>query len=92
MNNKTIAATIKGWCALRLSALLLIDSQSVKTTEVADEHGYDAGKKINGRKRHALVDTLGLALCFKVLAASANVTGQRRIPFPLRWTASVRAA
>ena len=47
----------------------IIDSQSVKTTEVADERGYDAGKKINGRKRHALVDTMGLAICFKVLVA-----------------------
>src|SRR5215510_4957061 len=50
----------------------IIDSQSVKTTEVADERGYDAGKKINGRKRHALVDTLGLLLCIKVLAASVQ--------------------
>jgi transposase len=35
----------------------IIDSQSVKTTEAGDPHGYDAGKKINGRKRYALVDT-----------------------------------
>lgn len=48
----------------------IIDSQSVKTTEVAEERGYDAGKKINGRKRHALVDTMGLAICFLVLAAN----------------------
>jgi len=38
----------------------VIDSQSVKTTEAAGPHGYDAGKKINGRKRHLLVDTMGL--------------------------------
>jgi transposase len=38
----------------------VIDSQSVKTTEAAGPHGYDAGKKINGRKRHILVDTMGL--------------------------------
>src|SRR5262249_10206452 len=47
----------------------IIDSQSVKTTEVADERGSDAGQQINGRKRHALVDPLGLLLCIKVLAA-----------------------
>jgi putative transposase len=36
-----------------------LDSQSVKTTEMAGERGSDAGKKVKGRKRHILVDTLG---------------------------------
>jgi len=49
----------------------VIDSQSVKTTEVGGEHGYDAGKKINGRKRHLLVDTMGLVLM--VVVHTANI-------------------
>ena len=40
----------------------IIDSQSVKTTEQGGQRGYDAGKKINGRKRHIVVDTMGLFL------------------------------
>jgi putative transposase len=49
-----------------------IDSQSVKTTEEAapDTRGYDSGKQIKGRKRHLLVDTLGLVLKAIVLSAS----------------------
>jgi putative transposase len=49
----------------------IVDSQSAKTTEVGgEERGYDAGKKIAGRKRHIVVDTLGLALAVVVHAAS----------------------
>ena len=42
----------------------IVDSQSAKTTEAGGPRGYDAGKKINGRKRHALVDTDGAASCW----------------------------
>ena len=40
----------------------IIDSQSARTTEAGGPRGYDGGKKISGRKRHILVDTLGLVM------------------------------
>ena len=49
-----------------------LDSQSVKTTQIPGERGYDAGKQVNGRKRHILVDTLGLLMAVVVTAVSVQ--------------------
>jgi putative transposase len=76
-----------------------IDRQTVKATEVADSRGYDGGKKITGRKRHILVDTLGLLLVVVVSVAAADagtfapevlsqLTAEHRSRWELLWADS----
>jgi putative transposase len=48
----------------------ILDSQSIRSSETGGARGYDAGKKICGRKRHILVDILGLLLLVVVTAAN----------------------
>jgi transposase len=68
----------------RQPSAAIIDSQSVKGSEMVARtgRGYDAGKKINGRKRHIAVDTGGLLLTVLVTAAS---TQDRDAAKPLLW-------
>ena len=50
----------------------IIDSQSVKIADQAGERGYDAGKKVSGRKRHVAVDCLGLMLAIMITPAAVQ--------------------
>ena len=55
-----------------MTSFLIVDAQSVKTTDSADEKGYDAGKKVSGIKRHIAVDTQGLPHAIAVTTAEVT--------------------
>jgi transposase len=72
INNELVMAAREGEGREASPTAGVIDSQSVKTTESGGVRGFDAGKKINGRKRHIVVDTLGLLVGVVVHAADVQ--------------------
>lgn len=63
-------------------SLVMIDSQSAKTTECGGVRGLDVGKRVTGRKRHIVVDTLGMIWAVVVHAANIQDSVGARLVLP----------
>ncbi len=57
------------------TSFCIVDAQSVKNTDTAEEKGYDAGKRVSGIKRHVAVDTQGLPHAIHI--TTANITDRK---------------
>jgi putative transposase len=72
MNHKIREAVRQAEGREAQASVMIIDSQSARTAEGGEKRGYDGGKKINGRKRNLIVDTLGLLITANVTAANVQ--------------------
>jgi hypothetical protein len=74
------------WGVTNTATAGCMDSQSVKSIAVPGERGYDAGKKVNGVKRHILVDAMGLLMAVVLTAGSVqDRDGARILLQRLKW-------